>query len=60
MIKKLMLIFLLIVSIVSIGSFGIYIMNQEKPRQAAVFEETVIIKQGSLGKKTSSYIRIFT
>ena len=50
--KKFILIFLLIVSIVSIGSVGIYIMNQEKPKQAVVFEETVIVKQGSIGKKT--------
>ena len=45
------LIILLSVLILIIGSFGIYVMNQKQPKQVAVYEESVVIKQGSVGKK---------
>lgn len=57
--KKLILIVLLIVSILSIGSIGLYILNQKDMKQALVFEETVIVKQGSVGKKPLATLDTF-
>ena len=45
------LILILIASIVTVGTYGFSLMNQNNKRNAVVLEESVVIKQGSVGKK---------
>ena len=44
-------IIILSVLIMIIGSIGLYFMNQNDLKQAMVYEETVVIQQGNVGKK---------
>ena len=57
--KKLILIVICIVSILSIGAIGLYFLNQKDTKQALVFEETVYVKQGSVGKKPLASLDTF-